>query len=107
MEGVYQLKDLTIRWETSVAGTLEVYTDLPGGSLILRTTITLAATTGRWKRTFPLDGIEGRQLKVKGIPAAGAVLRLYDGSYRVRRIGEYIDGAAGEIWETQPLDLGA
>ena len=104
MEGMKQWKDMTLVYETSAgnAGTLIVTPE--GGSA---KTITLPATTGRTTATFPLDTggslMEGKSIVAKVTPAvtAGAKLILYEGSVRLRLVGEYL--AAGEFWETQPL----
>lgn len=107
-EGITQFKDLTLAYYGPSGGTLQAYTDMPGGVLSLRRTITLPATTGeREQRTFPLDSpslMEGKLVKWKA--GSTGTLILYDGSVRARKVGLYIDGAAGEVWETQPLNLG-
>jgi len=109
MEGVNQFKDLTLTYYAPSGATFEISTDLPGGSLGVRRTIALLATVGeRETDTFPLDNpslLEGRLIKYK-VTSAGPVI-LYEGFIRFRRVGTYIDGAAGDKWETQPLSLGA
>ena len=109
MEGVNQFKDLTLTYTAPSGATLLVYTDMPGSALALRRTITLPATgTERETKTFPLDvsdQIEGKLIKFKC--TSPGTLILYEGSVRFRRVGTYVDGAAGEVWETQVISLGA
>lgn len=115
MEGVNQYKDITLVWEADAAATFTISTDLPGGAMAARRTITLPASGAqRIERTFPLDTtlhggdgklLEGRLIQYKAAPAGKLI--LYSGFVRVRRVGTYVDGTAGEIWETQPISLGA
>ena len=108
MEGVTQFKDMTLAYYGPSGGTLLAYTDMPGSALALRRTIPLpATTTEREQKTFALDSpslLEGKLIKWKA--SSTGTLILYEGSVRARKVGLYIDGAAGEIWETQPLSLG-
>ena len=112
MEGVKQCKDITLTYEGSSGGTFYVSTDLPGGTISVRRTITLAASSGRVTETYPLDStdhggdgelLEGKLIQYKA--ESTAALILYEGFIRVRKVGTYIDGAAGDTWETQPLSL--
>ncbi len=108
MEGVNQFKDLTLIFENSAACAFYVYTDMPGGSMDLRRTIQLPVTTTRTEKTFPFDAagaglVDGKLIRYKASPTG--VLKLYGGFVRWRRIGEYIDGTVGEIWETQEISL--
>jgi hypothetical protein len=107
-EGVCQFKDLTLVFENSAACSLNVYTDMPGGVVQARRSLTLPVTTTRTEKTFPFDDqnqglVDGKLIKFKAAPAG--VLKLYSGFVRFRRIGEYIDGTVGEIWETQEISL--
>lgn len=110
MEKVTQFKDVTLTYDTAAAANLKIYTDLPGGLMTLRRTIALTITAGRETRTYPLDKLadggllEGKLVKWRIEPAG--VMRLYDGMVRFRRIGTYVDGTVGEVWETQELSLG-
>lgn len=107
MQNVHELKDLALLCNV-VGGTasLVIRTDMPGGSMADRKTVTLTATTGRQTIPITLDGIRARLFQIKVTPASGAAVELYSGSVRARQIGEYLDGATGEIWETQPIALG-
>ena len=106
MEDVKQFKDLTLTYEGSSGGTFYVSTDLPGGTIALRRTISLPAAGSRVTKTFPLDDpslLEGKLIQHKATSAGSLI--LYSGFVRFRRVGTYIDGAAGDKWETQPLSL--
>jgi len=116
LEGVKQYKDLTLTHEGTAGGTFLIKTDMPGGVLSTRRTITLPATAAgqRVTRTYPLDsaalhGGDGKLLEGKLIvyraESTGALI-LYEGFVRFRRVGVYVDGASGDVWETQPLSLG-
>lgn len=108
MEGVNQIKDITVEWEGS--GTLTINTDLPGG-MGLRRTLTLTATASNKpeQKTFPLDNptlLEGKLIQYAATPTPGGYLILRRGWIRHRPIGVYLDGAAGDKWETQVIALG-
>jgi hypothetical protein len=107
-EGVNQYKDLTLIFENTVACPFKVFTDMPGLVVTLRRTLTIPATTTRMERTFPFDDagqglVDGKLIKYGAYPTG--VLKIYSGFVRFRRIGEYIDGTLGEIWETQEITL--
>lgn len=111
MEGVSQLKDITLTWEGG--GVFYLLTDLPGGSMAVRRTILLPTVTERTTRTFPLDStlhggdgelLEGRLVIYRA--TSTLTLILIDGFVRFRRVGTYIDGTAGDCWESQPISLG-
>lgn len=105
MAFVNQAKDLTFDYDAVAGATLTVFTDLPGGGpTILRRTITLPATTARASFTAPLDipsFLEGTLFRFK--VASGGIVRLYSGIVRIRRVGVYFDGAAGETWQSQEM----
>ena len=107
-EGVCAFKDITLVFENSVsAAPLLIYTDMPGGVMGLERTISIPVTTARKELTWPLDIggalLFGKLIQYKATPSG--VLILYSGFVRFRRIGEYIDGTQGDIWETQPITL--
>lgn len=107
MQYVSELKDLTLVCNiTGGTASLVIRTDLPGGTMADRKTVTLTATTGRETKNITLDGIRGKLMQVRVTPASGAAVELYSGSVRARQIGEYLDGTTGDIWETQPIALG-
>ena len=101
---VKQFKDIELSYESAAAVTLTLYTDMPGGSLALRNTLTFPAASSRHTKTLPLDGTEGTLYYVSA--SSTGVVRLYGGLIRVRGVGVYIDGAAGEVWTTQPSAIG-
>lgn len=85
--------------------TLEVWSDLPGGDVTSRFTQAIAQTGGREivELVFatPVDGKLLRyritsdfEFAVYGFRASGLL------------IGVYLDGAQGEVWDTQPLAIG-
>ena len=106
-EGVNQYKDITLTYYAPQGGTLTVKTDMPGGQLSLRRTITLPSTgTDRETYTFPLDDpslLEGKLFAPK-VTSNGVVI-LYEGFVRLRKVGEYIDGSMGEVWEPLPISF--
>lgn len=107
-EGVNQYKDLTLIFENTVAFPFKIYTDMPGRDVALRRTIIIPVTVTREEITFPFDGVaaslvDGKLIKYRAEPTG--VFKLYAGFVRFRRIGEYIDGTMGEIWETQEITL--
>lgn len=108
-EGVNEFKDLTLVFENAVACPFTVSTDMPGGAMALRRTLTLPVTTTRTERTFPFDSsaqglVDGKLIQFQASPTGA--LKLLSGFVRFRRVGEYIDGTLNEIWQTQALALG-
>jgi hypothetical protein len=106
LQRVKQFKDLELSYDSVSTMTVVFSTDMPGGSMSTRATLTFPASTGRKTHTLPLDGIEGTLFKVK-ISSAG-VVRLFGGIVRVRPISVYFDGAStpAEIWESQEQGVG-
>lgn len=109
-EGVNDFKDVTLVFENSASCSLVFVTDMPGGVLGSggSRTIPLPVTTARTEKTFPFDSngqglLEGKLIQPTATPTG--VLKLYSGFVRFRRIGEYIDGTQGEIWQTLPISL--
>lgn len=113
---VGELKDFLLDYDvTAAGGWIEVYSDLPGTALTVRRTIALPAQTTRGVYVFPLEsGADatsddlpcGQIFKVRIYPPSGGILRLHGRAvFRARLIGVYFNGANGEIWETQVLDL--
>lgn len=108
MQSVNEFKDLSLTYsQTGGTAALVFRTDLSGNVMADRKTVTLAATSGRQTISIPLDGIRGKQFQLRITPGGSTATELYSGVVRFRPIGEYIDGASGEIWETQPIALGA
>jgi len=101
---VKELKDCLWDYQADGIVTVTYFTDMPGTTMALRTTLTLPVTTGRQSKVHPLDGIEGTLMSITVDPAAKCI--LYGGVLRWRVIGTYIDGANGEIWQTQEFGIG-
>ncbi len=116
---VGELKDFLLDYDTSSAGgRIEIYSDLPSNAMTLRRTLALPARD-RAPYVFPFEDPTltapsdsttalpyGQLFKVRIYPPPTGVLRLHGRAmFRARLIGVYFDGSAGEIWETQPLDL--
>lgn len=107
MEGVAEFNDVTLVYSSTAGLSLLFYTEPVGGSLSLAATLAFPSTggaTARATKTLPLTGLIGKTFKVK-IASAG-VFALFAGHIQARQIGTILDGAAGEIWETQPMALG-
>lgn len=108
-EAVTQYKDLTLQYDAPSGATFKISTDMPGATMTLRRTIAVDVTVGRQTRTWPLDLVadggllEGKMAKYR--LESSDVVRLYAGWIRFRRLGVYIDGARGDVWETQELSL--
>lgn len=117
MEGVYELKSLTLIWQSNQDGTLQVWTDLPAPWGVKRTYAIPNSNGLRAQKTFnfdmdpvtlaPLPPLQGTMWKPRITPGATGYLIPFQVSYILkRRYGEYLYGPAGDYWETQPLDLG-
>ncbi len=107
-ESVNEFKDVTLTFENTVACTMNLLTDMPGGAMAQRRAITIPVTTTRKTVTFPLDysglGLMNGKLVQFTVAPTGA-LKLFSGFIRFRRVGEYIDGTQGDIWQTQEISL--
>ena len=104
-ERVKQFKDIIVDYDAPSGASLKIYTDMPGGTMAQRlTTLTLPATTGRQTKALALDGTEGTLVRFEW--SSTGVLRLYGATLRMRPVGVYLDGAAGEVWKTQELGFG-
>jgi len=116
---VAELKDFLLDYDTaSSGGYIELFTDLPSHTMSSRRTLTIPV---RDRAPFvfafedptlvaPSDSTtvlpQGQLFKVRIYPPPGGVLRLHGRAmFRARILGVYSDGTAGEVWETQPLDL--
>jgi hypothetical protein len=113
---VGELKDFLLDYDVSAAGgRVEIYSDLPGHSFALRRTLAIPFQSGRAIYVFPLEDVAdstsdqlpcGQLFKVRLYPPVGGILRLHGrAAFRARLIGVYFEGANGEVWETQDLDL--
>lgn len=110
---VFDFKEVTIEYQSNGDATFQIYTDMPGGALAVRlgAGVTLASTTNTRKTiTIPLDGIQGTEFYPVITPGATTQFILLSGKVWIRPIGVYLDGSlspTGEIWQTQPIALGA
>ena len=109
---VFDFKEVTLEYSSNGAATFQFYTDMPGGTLAVRlgAGITLASTGGVRKTvTIALDGIQGTLFYPVITPGGSTQLTLLAGKVLTRPIGVYIDGSItpAEIWQTQPIALGA
>lgn len=114
---VGELKDFLLDYDVSgPGGSLELFTDLPGAALSVRRTLPIPyQTTGRNIYVFPFESPQddisdflpnGQLFKVRLYPPPGGILRLHGRAvFRGRVIGVYFNGANGEVFQTQPIDL--
>jgi hypothetical protein len=111
-----ELKDLLLDYDSETpGGQLVLYADSnppEAGPPALTVARTLQIPTGtRRTFSFPFEDLSnnlpyGTLFKIRVIPPAGGIIRLHGrATIRARIIGVCFDGAAGEIWLTQPLDL--
>lgn len=85
--------------------TWSLYGDVPGGNLSQRKTDNLAATGGRKTVLVSFALVEARRGRIYLSSPFGS-FRLYAARVRVRPVGEYFDGSAGEIWESAEVGYG-
>lgn len=107
---VFDFKEVTFEYSSNGAATFQFYTDMPGGTLAVRlgAGITLPSTSGTRKTTtIPLDNIQGTEYYPVITPANTTQFTLLQGKVFLRPIGVYLDGSLGEIWQTQPIAVGA
>jgi hypothetical protein len=75
-----------------------LHSDMPGGLLVLRTSGTIPpAAAPKTVRQLFASLVEGRR---KRLVLYGGPFRLYEARLHQRVVGEYIDGAAGEVWDS-------
>lgn len=99
--GVNQLDEL--EFDITALGTVNwaVHTDLPGGAVGERATSTFAATSDRETVPARFTVAEGRRARL--LVWSEEPFQLHGIKWRVKPIGEYIDGAAGDYWESAPV----
>lgn len=104
--GIDEFKEVVVYYQAASGASLQVLTDLPGGVMTVRQTVTLPAASGYRSYRFPLDlaPVEGAAIAFK-LTSAGPAY-LYGGWVRTRTLGLYIDGSKGERWISQVLDAG-
>lgn len=110
-----ELKDLLLDYDSSATGgLLQLYADTnpPEAGATLGVVRTASIPTGT-RRTFAFAFEDssnnlpyGTLFKIRIYPPPGGILRLHGrATIRARILGVFFDGAAGEQWLTQPLDL--
>ncbi len=113
---VGELKDFILDYDVSgPGGRFDLYTDLPNHTLQIVRSMPLPVRTSRSPYVFPLedpadttteDLPAGQLFKVRLYPPPAGILRLHGRAvFRARVIGVYFEGANGEVFETQDLDL--
>src|SRR5512143_1590695 len=94
------------------AVTVQVYTDMPGNNMALRTSKTVPVSTTRRKYQVPLGRpyYEGRHVRVIVMAADGVTeFQLYGARLELQPFGEDVEGyeaGAGREWDSGTLDLG-
>jgi hypothetical protein len=107
---VFDLKEATLEYQSNGVATFQLYTDMPGGTLAARlgAGVTLPSTSNTRKTiTIPLDNIQGTEYYPLITPGGSTQIILLAGKIWLRPIGVYLDGTLGEIWQTQPIAVGA
>jgi len=86
----------------------ELYSDLPGGAMALRASGQWQPAPGRATHVARFLPVEGRKLRLLVLSTDGvSPFRLHGIRVRALPIGEYVDGAAGDYWESQPVGAAA
>jgi len=95
---------LQFELEAEAAVTWTILTDLPGRNLVERDSAAFAATSGRKTQLVLLPAPpDGARLQVT--LESDAPFRLHSAQLRRLVYGEYLDGSAGEFFETEELSL--
>lgn len=113
---VGELKDFLLDYDCSgPGGQLVLYSDLPGSAFAIRRALPIPFQGGRAPYIFPFEQLAdaasdflpcGQLFKVRLYPPAQGILRLHGrAQFRGRLIGTYFNGANGEVFQTQPVEL--
>lgn len=109
MEGVKQIKDITVHYSASGQnGYFMLFTDMPNEPLALRYQGLLPSSVGRTQVTFDIEAygdIFGKLVQYQAGPYDGGTLQLFSGKIRFRTVGTYLK--SGEVWKSQPMTLGS
>ncbi len=105
---VKQCKELQLDIDAS-GGTVNgnIYSDLPGNQLLVRTSPVQTVTTGRALLKYPFAAIEGYLWRV-ALKAATGPFRLYGARMLMRVVGTYIEAyeaAAGFVWDSMEVSF--
>lgn len=99
---VKQLHAIDLDLTAAAAVTWTLFTDLPGSAIAQRRTGSIAVTAGRKSAEVTISPvIDGRRVRL--VLTSSAKFQLHALKMRRKEVGEYIDGAAGEFWESVPL----
>lgn len=102
--------ELDIDYPAAGGGTItwRIFTDRPGGAMASRDSNMIAATSGRVILRIPFSvPIDGRLVRVTlRCDTAGSTFRLYGVRLRALPYGEYIDNVSGEVFTTEPVNVG-
>jgi hypothetical protein len=115
---VFDFKEITIEYASNGTAVFQFYSDMPGGTLAVRLPLgspgsggfSLPSTGGitiRKTITIPLDGVQGTQYYPIVTPGNTTQIILLQAKIWLRPIGVYLDGSLSEIWQTQPIAVGA
>ena len=88
------------------AGTLQIYSDVPGGAMAPRlgAGVAIAQTTGRGTvRIVLTNPVEGKLLRY--VASTTKSLAVYEFRVRITPIGVHVDGSIGEVWDTRAIPL--
>jgi hypothetical protein len=86
---------------------LLVYSDVPGGAMVDRTSggVLIPQTAGRQLRRLVLAApADGNLLRYRA--GATTEFQIYGMRARLLRIGVYLDGTVGDFWQPQPISIG-
>lgn len=106
-EKVKASRAIQIELENTANVTVKIYTDLPGGALILRETLPVITSGAR--RVIDLSFLSNAEYRgriIRVTMSSTADWALYGASLEVRTIGGYVFGSAGKIYDSDPLDFG-
>lgn len=93
---------------TSGAGVLQIYSDIPGGSMAARLGggVAIAQTSGRATVRIVLGTpVDGKLLRY--VATTTTDFCIYGFRARVTPIGVYTDGSISETWDTRPIPIGS
>ena len=89
------------------AGTMQIYTDLPGGVLTARLSppVVIPMTIGRQAERIVLPApLAGKLMRLTAQTPTD--FRIYGVRARILPIGVYIDGTIGDFWQPEPISIG-
>lgn len=107
MSSIWQAERICLTWQATGNLTFEIHTALGGAALSLAKSITLGATSGFQTREFSLLDVndyplEFSLIQFKLVPTSSFRGELQDGHLMARKVGTYVNGSHGLIWQTHP-----